>query len=166
MKYTNDNGTVFGRYAAGAVLEYGFGVEYEHVDTRERQETQESHDGNGRAHRGSGRYQVLEVAAPVLFLLELLLQLLKLARDVVLVPAQQHQRPFRLFPLARSQQVRRRLRRDQQHQEEHEHWYYAAQYGQTLVRHVRPDSVHVQYAERHLQLDVRAEFTYAYRANE
>jgi len=112
LKYADDDGTDFGRYAAGAALEYGLGVEYEHVDARERQETQQAHDGDGRAHRGPGRYQVLEVATPVLFLLELLLQLLQLARDVVLVPAQQHQRPFRLFPLARPQQVCGRLRRD------------------------------------------------------
>lgn len=159
LENADDDGTDLGRNAAGAALEYGLGVEYEHVDAGERQEAEQPHDGDGRPHRGPGRYQVLEVAAPVLLLLQLLLQLLQLARDVVLVPAQQHQRLFRLLPLAAPQQVRGRLGRDQQHQHEHDHRYDAAQHRQPFVRDERPDGVHVQYAQRHLHLDVRAELT-------
>lgn len=160
LKDSDDDGTDLRSNDARALLEYGFGVEYEHVDAGKGQETQQAHDGDGRAHRGPGRYQVGQVAAPLLFLLELLLQFFQFARDVVVDSPQQQQRVFRLFPLAFAQQVRGRLGRDQYHQNEHDHRYDAAQQRELFVRNERPDGVHVQYSQSHLHLDVRAEFTW------
>jgi len=46
LEDSNDDGADLWRYAAAAALEYGLGVEYEHVDARKRQEAEQSHDGD------------------------------------------------------------------------------------------------------------------------
>jgi len=42
----DDDGADLWRYAAAAALEYGLCVEYEHVDSRKRQEAKQPHDGD------------------------------------------------------------------------------------------------------------------------
>jgi len=46
LEDSNDDRADLWRYAAAAALENGLGVEYEHVDARKRQETEQSHDGD------------------------------------------------------------------------------------------------------------------------
>lgn len=98
LQRADDDGRMVGIDGRPALLEDLFGVKYHNVDARKRQEAEQTHDGDRRPDHGSTSEQHLERLLTLPLLVQLRLDIIQLAVDVVFLTTQQQQRTFGFLP--------------------------------------------------------------------